>query len=429
MLFEKLAHHRRRIIAVVCGQVLSALGTLVGVRLLTEFVSPAVFGQYKLLLAAISLATGILIRPVIQFVMREYHDAVRDDLRDQFCVIARKFFHLYMVGVSMMIALLLYGVYFHSFRSTFLVVIIAVALLLLQASVEYERALFTTRNKQTGAAAVNVAAKWGVPLAIVGAIFMFHESVHIMLLATMGVLLCIRGALIFTETISRDTVAVRKTHNTIDRGKLVREAFRYSRPLMVVGIFSWIVNEGDRYFLNYYQTQDAVGIYSAAYGLVSAPFTLVVGTLAQFLYPIVFQACSSEDPARHRRVIAEMLKVTITVCVLGLVAVALFGDTIARIGLGEEYRAEAAGIMVWVAAGYGFLAVAMTFDMAAYGHKRTSVMVYAYGTAAIFNIIFDLLLIPELSILGAAIATTIAFAVYLFVMASFYYLSCKKEIL
>ncbi|MEN8197972.1 MAG: polysaccharide biosynthesis C-terminal domain-containing protein [Pseudomonadota bacterium] len=73
--------------------------------------------------------------------------------------------------------------------------------------------------------------------------------------------------------------------------------------------------------------------------------------------------------------------------------------------------------MVWIAGGYGFVAVANTFEMEALADKKTMVLTIAYGLAATTKIVATVVLLPKVGILGAAQATCLAFAVYMTVLA------------
>lgn len=186
------------------------------------------------------------------------------------------------------------------------------------------------------------------------------------------------------------------------------EAFKYGLPLAAVGLLSWLVHESDRFFLAYYHSVEVVGIYSASYGLVAAPFILVISTMAQFLYPIIFKASASGDQKSRLNMLKASLITSSAICLVGVIFIKMFAEQIAWIALGEAYRQKAEELLVWVAAGYGFLAVSMSFDLAAYGEKRTPDIFVAYGFAAILNVVFNIMLIPEHEAMGAVIATLIS---------------------
>ena len=73
---QGIIRNRSNISSAVIGQVLGIAGIAVGTRVLTEHASTATFGEAKLFLGTVTFLIGLLIRPFIQFVMREYHDAL-----------------------------------------------------------------------------------------------------------------------------------------------------------------------------------------------------------------------------------------------------------------------------------------------------------------------------------------------------------------
>lgn len=420
---DKILRHKKDLLAVTIGQVIAAVGTLVGVRLLTEFISPAVFGEYKLLLAALSLITGIFVRPFIQFIMREYHDAEVNDVITLFLRQIRGMFRKYIVAVAILFAVIIYfsDGSLHTLPSYLFLLLPLI--LVLTTSVELERALMVTQSRQIHASLVSIGRNWLVPIAAVLMTILATQSVGAMFVGTMVVLV---GILLLQhrekpEIISQgDGAAGDGAAGGMDLVNIRHQALKYGLPLAAVGLLSWLVHESDRFFLAYYHSQEVVGIYSAAYGLVSAPFTLVVGSMAQFLYPIMFRVSASGDQKKKSQVLKGMLIASSVISLLGVLIVSLFDEQIVWLALGENYRQQATGLLVWIAMGYGFLAVSMSFDLAAYGGKRTSDMFIAYGIAAIFNVSFNFMLIPEFGAKGAVIATLISLFFYLITMAALF---------
>src|SRR5882762_9627901 len=73
---------RRRILGegawAAAGQVTAALGTLVGLRLLTEVVPPSIFGTVSLLLGLSMLGTNLFCAPFMHAASRYYPDLARE---------------------------------------------------------------------------------------------------------------------------------------------------------------------------------------------------------------------------------------------------------------------------------------------------------------------------------------------------------------
>ncbi len=65
---------------VLVGQVGAALGVLVGIRVLTEYVPPQIYGMVILYLGAIALSLGSLVTPVSQAVIRFYPEYAKGEI-------------------------------------------------------------------------------------------------------------------------------------------------------------------------------------------------------------------------------------------------------------------------------------------------------------------------------------------------------------
>ena len=422
---EGLLRHKRNIIAVLLGQIIAALGTLIGVRLVTQYVSPALFGEYKLLLAGISLVSGVCIRPFIQFTMREYHDAVAESRIYRFLKSTRRFFRVYLLSLAAIIAIPI-AFYLEGRESGSMSVLYLMLIVLVVASnVELNRALMTTRNAQMSATAVSIARNWLVPPAIVLGVLVFEQGTTVILMATILVLTSLWLA---QELLTSDTSSPAESDvDFLGFAEHFRGALGFAMPLALVGVLSWLVHESDRFFLSYYHSERVVGIYSAAYGLVSAPFTLLIGSMAQLLYPLVFRASSDGDSEHRNNLLRGMLIVSSVICGVGLFVVGLFDSQIAWLALGAAYREEASGLLFWIAFGYGLHAVAMSFDLAAYGGKKTVDIFLSYGVAALANVIFNIVLIPKYSAMGAVIATFISLLLYLATMAALFFIREQRR--
>ena len=62
---------------VLSGQIAAAMGVLVGVRLLTEFVPPEIYGVISLMLGIMTLGYNLFCFPTLQAVIRFYPDVVQ----------------------------------------------------------------------------------------------------------------------------------------------------------------------------------------------------------------------------------------------------------------------------------------------------------------------------------------------------------------
>ncbi len=407
-----LRRYGRDLGVVVAGRGLTALGALIGVRILTEAVPPAAFGRYKLALAALSLLAAVLVRPFIQYAMRAYHAAAAAGAAEAFLASSRRWLRRYVGVLSVAAAAAGYLLAIGGQRLSLAELAGVVAILALQALVDYDRSLSVTRARQRDAEAISVAMRWSIPFAV-AALVRFDRSLWTILLAHAGALAVI--------------VAVRRLRTTPARGETApagahagavstARAWPFAWPLMVAGCLGWLLHESDRFILSHYHGDLQVGLYSAAYALVSAPFTIIAGIAAQVMYPAVMAAGVRREGASTLP--GPMLAATLLVGAGGVSAVWLWGDRLAALLLAESYRDGVSNLLLWIALGYACLGVSYSFDLAAHGSAKTRYMMIASGVAAAANVGLNLLLVPAGGAEAAAVATAAALVLYAASMAA-----------
>ena len=403
-----LRRHGADLATVAAGRGLTVLGSVVGMRVLTEFLPPALFGRYKLALAGLSLVTGVLVRPFIQYAMRAYHDADACGAGAAFLAHSRRWFGRYAGGLGLAAAA---GGYLVSVGGRLSLPELAgvAAVLALQALVEYDRALFVTRGRQRAAETIGVGVQWLIPFAVAASV-RAGESLAVVLPAHAAAL-----ALIFSVRRWRERRTEHVLPQADDGGFKTAPGWAFAWPLMVAGCLGWLLHESDRLILGYYHGSGSVGLYAAAYGLVATPFTVAAGAVAQLMTPLVFAASSRRGAslAVSRPMLAGMLAIGGG----GVLAIWWSGDRLAGVVLAEAYRAGASGLLLWIAAGYACFGVSACFDLAAHGARRTTFLMVSCGVAAAVNVGLDLLLVPARGAEGAAVATAAALFCYLLCMA------------
>ena len=409
-----LRRHGHDLAAVAAGRGLTVLGKVVGVRVLTESLPPALFGRYKLALAGLSLVTGVLVRPFIQYAMRAYHDAEARGAGAAFLAHSRRWLWRYAGWLGLAAAA---GGYLISAGGRLSPPELAglAAVLTLQALVEYDRALFVTRNRQRAAEAIGAAMQWLIPFAVAASV-RAGESPGVVLPAHAAALALIVSARRWRGR--RTAAGLAAPADPRDPGFETAPAWAFAWPLMVAGCLAWLLHESDRLILGYYHDSGAVGLYAAAYGLVAAPFTAASGAVAQVMYPVVFAASARRGGSPVLP--GPMLAGTLLIGVGGVLAVWWWGDLLAAVVLAEGYRAGVSGLLLWIALGYACFGVATCFDLAAYGAGRTTQPMAAGAVAAAANVGLDLLLVPTHGARGAAVATAVALLCYLLCMAGLF---------
>ncbi len=193
---------------------------------------------------------------------------------------------------------------------------------------------------------------------------------------------------------------------------LLRQLVRFGLPLVPAGFAGIALQVIDRPLVKAFTGDAALGIYQLNYRL-GIFMMLVVGMFDYAWRPFFLKhAGSAEAKSLFARVF--------TLLVLGLssvlVVVSLFiGDLVRVKILGRQFFPpvywSGLEIVPWVLLAYVFTGMYTSFVVGVYLERQTKYIPLISGIAALLNVIANIVLLPRFGILGAAWATTLAYAV------------------
>jgi len=390
----------------VAGQAASALGLLAGTRLLTEFLSPAVYGTIGLLVGAAAFGRLVLCAPVLQAALRFHPDAQRSGELGAL----RRVSHALLLRATVALSLLLLGAATVSAgRGSLSLAAAALLALLVAADVArtFEVNLLNAARLQGRFAFWSAADYWARPGLALAAIAVLGATVEAVLL---GYVLAAAALYLFARAATGAAGLAPPAPG--DRPELRREILRYAAPLVPLALASWITSLADRYFIAAWLGTAPVGIYAAAYGLGSAPFQMAQAAIELSLRPAYFDAVSQGDRATERRTWRIWLGSTAAVCALGLAAILAWRDAITALVLAPGYR-EAASLLPWIAGGYALLALANVFEKPCYAYKKTGLVLGVQAAGALACLAAVPVLLRLRGLRGAAMAVPAYFGLQL----------------
>ena len=379
------------------GKIISALGTLVGVRLLTEYARKEIYGKVGLLVAAMTLGMNLFASPLTSAAQRFYSDQA---LRGQVPLLRNTLISLLKWPAVILGTTILLLMFFA--RSIPDSVLLTLAFLLVfQVIYNLEVSLLTAARRQKEVAFLGLSQTWLKPGFAVLAIILLGVSPFSILLgysiATGGILLLFYLLPVQVEGVSRPSKPLKPDRN------LVNNIFRYSFPLMPLALVSWITSLSDRYIIGGTLGLGQVGIYTAGYGLISMPFLMVEGIIGQTLRPAYFQSVSSIDSITEKKILRYHLITTVGICVIGVLAVCFFKNLIAQLFLAKEYR-EAAILLPWIAVGISFQVISQIFEGVLIAYKKTLRLLMVHSLGAVISVVSVFLLCSRFGLSGAAVA-------------------------
>jgi O-antigen/teichoic acid export membrane protein len=179
----------------------------------------------------------------------------------------------------------------------------------------------------------------------------------------------------------------------------------FGYPFIAVGLGSFLLHDGDRFFLLRYGGETAVGIYAFGYRIARLVSMFsrepLQAVWAAQMYDV---AKTPEAPEVFGRAFSRIIGVYITV---GL-ALCLFQDEVTAL-LGGPQFADAARLFGPVVLAYAFTAAAETMDSGFYVRRRTKVKFWITLSSTAVMLALYAILIPKFGIEGAAFATLFGF--------------------
>lgn len=182
---------------------------------------------------------------------------------------------------------------------------------------------------------------------------------------------------------------------------------RFGAPLVPAGLAMYFMNTADRWFVQYYHGEEALGMFA-----VGAKFAMLmalgVETFRKAWWPIAMDAMHSHDGPETFRMIARLY--------MGIGTAAVVILTLLSPWLVQWLTAPAyhnawpiVGILAWQGLFYGFFLIASAGIWKA---EKTYLNLYLMTGATLVGLLLNWLLVPEYGGIGAALATAITYLLW-----------------
>ena len=188
--------------------------------------------------------------------------------------------------------------------------------------------------------------------------------------------------------------------------QLLRDMNRFGAPLIPAAIGLWAISFADRWFIALIDDQAEVGVYSVAVRLASA--VLMLQLAFRRAWPALAYSIEDEDEARTTY--AYVLTYVVYLTSWAALALAALAPWLVRLLTSEAgfYRAsDAVAPLAFSAVAYAGYTVV---SIGAGRSRRTQGNWIVAGIATAVNVGLCLLLIPPYGMVGAAVATLVAYA-------------------
>jgi O-antigen/teichoic acid export membrane protein len=205
--------------------------------------------------------------------------------------------------------------------------------------------------------------------------------------------------------------------NAFDR-RVFREITLFGLPMMGVEIFWLLLDSGNRFLVQAYLGAKQLGYFAAAYNISGYVRDWLSSPLYLALFPLVMEVWV----LKGRQMTADFLSRSLHYFVLvgiGIVAsVSACSSDAINLVASPKYH-EAHVLLPYLVIGMLTSSASMFFKSVLMIHKRVYLLMQVNLYACLSNVLLNILLLPRMGILGAAIATLASFTFMTMLLAWF----------
>ncbi|MDX1915696.1 MAG: oligosaccharide flippase family protein [Methylophilus sp.] len=419
MIISKLTSIKGELAWVLAGQGFALFGSLVGVKLLTNVMSQAAYGQLALGISIAGLMNMFLFGPLGQIILRYYSVSGERGEHAAYSMLLRELHGQLVLVVAVigcvvvMIMQLTIGIEWAYLTA------IAIFFGVVSGLLGSLQALFSAARERKLAALSQSADVWLRFLLAFLLVFMVNRNGFWALAGySLGSLL----VLLFQLRYMHDIMPYIKNGKSVGAEAFTRyrsEFWRYGTPFVAFAGFAVISQYADRWLLQGLAGAEQVGIYAVLYQIASAPITLLSGVVNQLVIPVVFTragALTHKSQIEHSRHLLKVVQLIMAVAFGVAVLIAAFWGKPLIVWITNESYGLHADIL-WLLV-FGLAMFHLAQFMAAEGLSRNNSKLYFLPKLAqcLTLVIAGVFLTVTYGIWGMAVAFVISSFIHLFLI-------------
>jgi O-antigen/teichoic acid export membrane protein len=391
------------------GQAVSACALLIGTRILTELVTPDIYGQVALLNGFVALGVALFSYPFICAGMRILPECQDKDERAALYGVVTN-----LISRSTVLAISLIalggGIYRYFSHVDLGLLILLGVLLAVTVRRELGIQLLIGEREQRGASLWQTSDSFLRPLLAITLVWLGGQKAAWVLL---GYILASLLSNTIWSFIHREKTEYNAPNNTRN---FRTDVWAYALPLIPMELIFWINGLGDRYVIGYFMTAAEVGLYAATYLIINEAFNRSAMVLLRTFQPAYFQAYSQNQAQEGFRILWLWIACVVALGVVGVSLLLLTKDWVATLLLAKSYH-SAVVLMPAIAVGCALHALGTVVAQPLLANKLTRLVLSGRLCGAITAAICLPLMVKNFGLPGAAMANPIYFGVEALVLA------------
>lgn len=385
-------------IAIAGGSLFSAVGSFVALRVLTTALAPTEFAEVSLALSAMLLASNVVWVPLASGVTRVYCNSTDEARRS---IVRMCSFTLDRVAISAAIVVFI-AVVLGTMAGSSVLVIIAVSatsVFVADGVRLIGLAIFNAEERHTAYSAIVAGDSWSRTGFVTALALTWASASSALLGYALGAAVV---AIVVRVSLLQGFVAA---NVSFDRA-LGKQVARFAVPLAPMAITGWVSATSDRFLLaGTTSSLSDVGLFVAAYSLVSRPMLIVVNAILNSRRPRLYRTLNEGSVSARRSAIAFVAYTSVVSAIVATLLI-LFRTFIAEMLLGSQFS-SASSFIPWLAIGHVFLAMSFAWNTVSLGLNRPAYALTAEGCGAGASIVAVAFLAARYGAMGAAAASCI----------------------
>jgi O-antigen/teichoic acid export membrane protein len=196
----------------------------------------------------------------------------------------------------------------------------------------------------------------------------------------------------------------------IPRFKNLKEELNFAIPTIPSNVSSWVVDSSDKYVIGIFLGSAAVGYYSPSYALGSI-LLMFLSPFALLLPAILPKYFEKGDLDKVDTFLKYSMKYFLIITIPGAIGLSLLSKPLLMVITTTEIAMNGYMITPFVCLGALFMGIYGITNNILILEKKTKILGKIWILVGFLNIIFNIIAVPFLGIIGAAIVTLICYVI------------------
>ena len=197
----------------------------------------------------------------------------------------------------------------------------------------------------------------------------------------------------------------------------IKPYLAFGLPMLPSWIFGWVINSSDRYVIGYFMDSASVGVYSAAYG-IGGIILMFMGPISIVLYPTILKLWEENKVEEIKIHLEYSMKYYLMLAIPSAFGLSVLAKQFLLVLTTSQFVYGSVLIpIIAISSIFSSFYLINMYLLAMV--KKPKIIGASLGIAAIVNVVLNILLVPLIGTLGAAISTLISFFVLSLLMYHF----------